>query len=145
TGAGVTNPTLITTPVESNETNGTWVDWTFTTSGALTGFRTTFDVVRVGADVIVEGVVELGATITNARFWFGLTSSAFTASDTAPGDCAAFRYSSIAGDGGWVGVVRDGTTQSVSGTVATASGSTQYRLRIRISNTDSKIYFSVNG
>jgi len=143
---GTAAPTLIAaTNVESNETDGTWVDWTFTTSAALAGFKsTTFDLLRSGADIIYTVVMETGSVITNMRGWLGLTSAAITASDTLPGDGAAFRYSTAAGDPGWVGVVRNGTSQSVSGKVADIAASTKYRLRIRISNADGKIYFSVN-
>jgi hypothetical protein len=54
-----------------------------------------------------------------------------------------FRYSTIAGDGGWVGVSRDGTTLSVTATVAPINASTKYKLKIRKSG--GTVFFSVNG
>ncbi len=82
-----------------------------------------------------------GADITDIKYWVGF-STADPSTDTISGRCIVFRYSTNAGDGGWVGVTNDNTGQSVTGTVAAIAADTEYKLRIRrVSNT---VFFSVN-
>lgn len=92
-------------------------------------------------------VLRTGPTdITNIRFWIGLThASAFIDADdmAALQHYAAFRYSTVAGDSGWVGATKDGTTQNVTSTVASIAANTEYLLKIRLTST--ACYFSVNG
>lgn len=85
--------------------------------------------------------IKTGSDITNIKYWFGF-STADPSTDTVSGRCILFRYSTNASDGGWVGVTNDNTGQNVSGTVASISDSTFYKLRMRrVGNT---IYFSVD-
>lgn len=105
-----------------------WIDWSYP-----------FDIIFI---------IRTGALITNTRLWIGIAGSAATSSDTyggggSPVRAVAFRYSTVAGDGGWVGVNNDGTTQSNTATVAAIALSTRYKLRIR--STGSAANFSING
>ena len=92
-------------------------------------------------------LIRTGADISNMRIWCMLVNTATNNSDSlggAAGSGVGFRYSTVAGDGGWVGVTRDGATQTVSAAVASIAASTNYRLRIRIPEITSA-FFSVNG
>lgn len=56
---------------------------------------------------------KLPTAVTSRRFWVGLTSADMTNSDTASGHFVGARYSTVAGDAGFMPVSRDGTTQTV--------------------------------
>lgn len=89
--------------------------------------------------------IRTGTDITNVRYWIGIrgTSTSPSNSDTAPNQWCGFRYSTVAGDGGWVGVTKATGLQSVSSTVDTIAANTRYKLQIVF--TGSQASFSVNG
>lgn len=89
--------------------------------------------------------IRTGSDITNVRYWMGIgiTSSSPSNSDTAQNHSAMFRYSTVAGDAGWVGVGKAGGAQAVSSTVANIAADTAYKLQIVFSS--SLLSFSVNG
>ena len=92
-------------------------------------------------------LIRTGADISSVRIWCMLVDTATNNSDNlggVGGSGVGFRYSTVAGDSGWVGVTRDGATQTVSAAVAGIAVSTEYRLRIRIPEITSA-FFSVNG
>jgi hypothetical protein len=92
------------------------------------------------------------ADITNIRFWFGLSSAtATTDTDTlgsgSTGGALCFRYSTAAGDGGWVGYTAAGGGGSthVSATILAIAASTAYKLRVRFVRAGTPtVYFSIN-
>ena len=119
-----------------------------TTAGLRAGLDSnTFNHLQPRHDFLWEFVMYTGATMTNLRIWIGLASSGFSdnadTQTTGTNKYFAFRYSTVAGDGGWVGTTNDGATQTVTATVAAIAASTLYKLRIRKSG--STVYFSVNG
>mgnify|MGYP001584483838 CR=1 FL=1 len=89
------------------------------------------------------------ATVTSYRLWIGFhDQGGFTDADTLAGtfDAAAFRYSTVAGDTGWMGVnVNAGTQSATASTVGTFAASTEYNLRIRLDSATSTTYFSIDG
>lgn len=88
--------------------------------------------------------IRTGANILSSRWWVGLSSAAIGNGDTAAQRTIGFRYSTNVPDGGWVGVMYDGTTQSVSGTIASIATGTNYKMRIR-GDGASNAFFSING
>lgn len=56
---------------------------------------------------------KLPSSVTSRRVWIGLGSTTMSDSDTAAGHFVGVRYSTVAGDAGWMPVSRDGTTQTV--------------------------------
>jgi hypothetical protein len=85
-----------------------------------------------------------GASLDALRLWCGWTNATPAGlDDMSANHCAMFRYSTVAGDGGWVGVSSNGIAQSVTSTVATIATSTTYILDITV-NSLSSISFSVN-
>lgn len=103
--------------------------------GGPFNFATLFD---------VSFLLYTGSNIAALRLWVGLQGAGPGAgTDTTSGNSVTFRYSTVAGDGGWVGVTNDGT-QAVTGTVAAIAASTFYTLRIWCTAVGT-VNFSVNG
>lgn len=123
------------------------------TSGNVAGnpaglLGTTQPQIDWGLPFDITMVIRTSTDIGNIRFWFGMAAAAGTNSDSyggvgTLGRFVGFRYSTVAGDGGWVGVNNNATTQSNTATVGSIATSTKYKLRIR--STGSQSFFSVNG
>lgn len=143
---GIAAPTIANTPANANQTDGPYVTLpTTASSGNLGGFVTaTFNLVRLAYDPIVEWLIKTDSTISSIRIWIGLASADVTNSDTASGSFIGFRYSTVAGDAGWMPVNRDGTTQTVGTAIGTVQASTVYKLRLRLVSGTPTCYFSVN-
>lgn len=94
-------------------------------------------------------LIRTDSSVAATRLWFILTdqtlSTSITNADEQVGNYVGFRYSSVAGDSNWMGVTRDGTTQSTVDTGVAVSAATVYQLKVRYSNADAKLYFSVNS
>jgi hypothetical protein len=105
------------------------------------------DIIRPEHDPSWTIIVKTGPSLANLRIWCALLDTSVQDSDTLGAGGAtkgwAFRYSTVAADGGWVGVARDGAAQSVTATVGTIAVDTIYKLKIRKSA--GTLYFSVNG
>lgn len=89
-----------------------------------------------------------GSDITSIRIWAGITNSVITDSETfstSGQGSILFRYSTAAGDGGWIGqTAKNGAANhSETATVATIAANTTYKLRIRYL-VSGHAYFSVN-
>lgn len=115
-------------------------------SGSSGGFRTGNNAItRADQEPTFECVIITGATNTSVRYWIGLTSAAFTDTDTqSPSKhLAAFRYSTAAADSGWKPVTGNGTTQTVGSDVASFVDSSRLYMRIRI--VGSSCFFSINS
>lgn len=123
---------------------GVYGEYSSSTTGSIQGFTTNSAIVRTNHGPILYVRLGTGASISVVRLWIGFFSSSLTASDAPAIKIAAFRYSTVASDGGWVGVVSDGTTQTVSSTVASIATSTFYTLKIDLSDATNAV-FSVNG
>lgn len=149
--------TSISTPAgsQSNLDEAGFTGRRFTTgatSGNAAGFAVNSQHVRpIITDWVAYFRVRTGSDITSLRLFVGL-------SKTEPGDTdsqsnlvdhviAMFRYSTVAGDGGWRGMTFSGLggAQSLSNTVAAIAASTEYLLRIRVSGNGTAIHFSVDG
>jgi hypothetical protein len=84
-----------------------------------------------------------GTTLTDTRFWFGLTSASLTNSDDLTGSGIMFRFSATT-DGGFMGYSR-AASSSLTAQVNAIAVSTAYILRIRFVRTGTPtVYFSVN-
>jgi hypothetical protein len=114
------------------------------TAGTGTGTPATSIQPVSGPDWVT--IMETGSSLTDVRIWVVWSTITPSNTDDLPGGGTAqhfgFRYSTVAGDGGWVGSSRDGTTQSVTSTVAAIAVNTRYKLRVRKSGTS--LFFSVN-
>lgn len=146
-GAPATAGTIGTTQI--NYAAGSTVQFiqTGTTGGLRAGFDSSrFDLHESDSDMTWEIVLYTGAQMANTRIFMGLGAAGFSVNADDQGGATnymMFRYSTVAGDGGWVGACRDGSTQSVTATVASIGASTRYKLKIRKSG--STVFFSVNG
>jgi hypothetical protein len=91
--------------------------------------------------------MKTGSSILNVRFFIGLGPD-FSSADTSGFDLVGFRYSTSAGDPGWVGICCDGTVagnMQVSTWNVPIAASTRYALDITFSGGGTLATFSVNG
>lgn len=147
-GALTVSGTLATTQTNGSDGSRVNLIQTGTTAGLRAGFASSrFDLFETDSEPIFEFVLTTGATLTNLRIWIGICNADLNVNADDEGGTTqymAFRYSSVVPDGGWVGVCRDGTTQSAAtATVAAIAASTRYKLKIR--KAGSSVFFSVNG
>lgn len=88
-------------------------------------------------------ILQTGASIANVRIWVVFSNGATSdADDLGALSYFGFRFSTVAGDTGWMGITKDGATQSLTAEVAAIAADTIYKLKIRKSG--STMYFSVN-
>lgn len=149
TAIGAPAPTVSNANTINNQATSTFVQYQgAAAAGTEQGLRNTGAAacqVRHGPTWFA--VIRTDASITAVRFWIGMTNSAPTNADDLGGATKyiMFRYSTVAGDAGWVGVARDGAAQSVTAIAGTIAINTTYLLKIRMSDDGTTAYFSVNG
>lgn len=147
-GIGISNPTTANSPASANDANNTFITLpTTNVSGNIGGWVTgSFNLVRPAHDPVVEIYVKADATITTQRLWVGLVSADVTNVDTlaATTKFIGFRWSTVAGDTGWIPVLNDGTSQNNGTAIGTVVASTVYKLKFRVDSTNALVYFSVN-
>lgn len=121
------------------------------TINTVTSFTTPLTIVKaIDDDIDVWVELRTGGAITTIRLWFGISNESLTNTDTwgtgAGKGALAIRYSTVAGDGGWVGFTSNGTGNSgATSTVASIAIDTTYRLRVRfVRQGTPTCYFSVN-
>lgn len=145
-GIGHGTPTLSGSLLANNQAGSTYNSFD---TGAVNGAQAGILNILASASVDVRheptftAHIRTGASIAVCRFWVGLTDTSIGSVDSPAGNHIAFRYSTGAGDPGWVGSVRDGVTQNVSGQVAAIAANTNYLLKIRVVGT--RTFFSVDG
>ena len=145
TGAG---GSVIGTLAENNQADSSYTSFTqaSTAAGTAAGMQSaSFAELRTSHDPDFSCAITTGADITAIRYWIGFFTVAPTNVDDLAGSCVAFRFSTIAADGGWRPVVDNGTTQTLGTAIGTVAASTAYKLRFRIDSANSKINFSANG
>lgn len=82
-------------------------------------------------------------TATNVRFLVGTGVNIENADTGITSANVSFRYSTSAGDTGWVGITSDGTQATTAQVGANIADNTAYILRIR--KVGGTVFFSVNG
>lgn len=128
-----------------NDSDGQWCRMTSSVDGTPVTARSTSTLCWPEHNPIFRARVRTGSVLTNVRIWIGLTSAAFTNVDTHAGSCVAIRYSTVAGDGGWVGVTRAGGTQNVTSTIASIAASTKYNIKIAVTGGGTSVTFTVDN
>lgn len=94
-----------------------------------------------GYDAVIH--FRTDASLTGMRIWVKMGQSNDANADTMGGLGLGFRYSTVAGDAGFLGVSRDGVTQATWGQVGSnIAANTHYWLRMRQVGTTG--YLSVN-
>lgn len=93
--------------------------------------------------------IATGPSIAAVRIWAGLTASGTHGNDDngSTRNYCAFRFSTVAGDTGWRGVVSNGASanQQLTVNLGTVAVSTRYHMRIIISGNGALVTFVVNG
>lgn len=130
-----------------SDVDGPWVRHTGSVDGTIVQYRTSNTQVMPDANVTFWSRIRTGGDITNIRIWLGFCSGAFTNVDTFAANGIAIRYSTVAGDGGWVGVCRSVATglQSVTATITGIAINTKYNINITVSGNGTLVTFTVNG
>lgn len=143
-GIGIATPTISGSVLSSSNTATNTYVGIRTAAGPDGIITTTFNLVRLDHDPIIEVYVRTHSGITGGeRYWIGLTTADAAASDTAAGIFVGFRYSQ-ATDTGWRPILRNGATQGAGTNIGTLATSTDYKLRIRVDSANARAYFSVN-
>lgn len=88
--------------------------------------------------------IRTGSDVTNTRLFFGFSNSAITNVDTLATQALIFRYSTVAGDTGFIGISSDGSAQNVSGNLGTVSANTEYILQIEVTSTTTAVFTVVS-
>lgn len=127
------------------DATGTWERFNSSTSGVVCtwGFNNIFG--WPDANITLIARVRTGSDLTNVRIFLGAKTNDFTNADTLSSDGITFRYSTVAGDGGWIGVNKNAGGQSVTGTIAAIAVDTTYILKFVVSGNGTNVAFSVNG
>lgn len=146
-GGGGVNNVPNTAPTNTSvvtDADGQYERISSNADGSVQQRRSSQVLTTVDANPIYWARIRTGSSLANIRIWIGLTTAAFTNVDTHAGDCVALRYSTVAGDGGWVGVT-NGASQSVTSTIAAINASTKYTIKIALSAGGTVATFTVNG
>lgn len=147
---GSFSATAYGTPTEGSATGTTfdatslWRGYTTAAAAGSSAGHTGANWCRVGHAPKMIVYLRTGATITSIRHWIGFASVGFTNADTNGAHCAAFRYSTNVPDSGWVGITRDGTTQSATSAMGTYAASTLYRLTLEVNTAGTTVTFTVD-
>lgn len=131
------------TRTTNHDADGSWLNYNATTSSITAGFDSdSFDIFQIRHNPYFFWRVKFGA-LTDARYFFGFTSAAFTGnSDTLPGHGLAFRLSTGTDGTTLKAIARDGTTQSVT-TVGGTFANSELLLSIRVDG--SSAFFGRDG
>ncbi len=112
-------------------------------AGNQAGVRMSWTPLRGDHDFDCTIEVKTGTSVADQRIWIGCPSSTVWADSDSPAmNYIAFRYSSVAGDTGWVPAVANGA-QTLATAIGTVAADTWYKLRIR--RVGSSAFFSVDG
>lgn len=106
-----------------------------------------YAITNVSTNPDFQILIHTPASMASLRLWVGLASAAQADSDTLTGQGAGLRYSTVAGDAGWVPVTRGAGSQTVGAAISGGAPtvSTVYRIRIRTIDAGVTWRFSVNG
>jgi hypothetical protein len=142
-GIGLT-PTNFGTLANANQSDTSYVASTTAASAGSIAGEVTTQVAEPGMLPSYHIVMKTPSTITNLRFWIGLSNGTPANADDPGVNSILFRYSTVAGDTGWVPSTRNSTTQTLGTTIVTVAADTVYRMTIRFA-TSTKVAFSING
>lgn len=117
-------------------------------TGAVAGnsayIASNFNILRDDYDFDMTIEVKTGASVADQRIWIGACDiNVFADSDTPATRFVAFRYSTVAGDAGWLPVTRNAGVSTPGTAIGTVAADTWYKLRIR--RVGSSAFFSVDG
>lgn len=153
TGADTNSPVSIALAATSQTNNNSpasladgWYPFsaTNTSPGVRGGWITGIQPYWWDTDFDLAFRVRTDTTITDGRYYVGISSAAITDSDNLPDKGFALRHSNGV-DTGWVGVTRDGTTQNTTASVGSIAINSLYVLRIRFVRSGTPtVYYSIN-
>lgn len=146
---GSTGGSLGGTKASANDANNTWVSLApgAATIGATAGYTEPLPIkyIRPAFSPVIEFYMKTGSDISSTRLWFTIQDGGSSLNaDTLVSPSIGFRYSTAAGDTGWVPVLADGVSQTVGSSFGALAINTVYKLKVRIDAAIPAAYFSVN-
>lgn len=150
-----TNGTRVSTGILTNGygtvSNTTDSTTTFTkyataaTIGDMAGIESvSFNEFPINSNPIYSAIIKTSGDLTAQSIWCALIQTTLNNLDNQPNQNIGFRYSTVAGDTGWRGIVDNGT-QTVSANIGTLATNTLYKLEFKVDFAASKTYFRVNS
>ncbi len=115
------------------DSRGNWARFTSTSSAAPASIIQSTDFIRLEHNPELLIHFRLGSDISSQRLWIGFWTAAQTDTDTSVRPGCGVRYSTVAGDTGFVLQTSDGTSQNLGATLGTIVASDEYLLHIVIS------------
>lgn len=145
--SGFATPTINGTLAASNDTDSTYLQMT---SGAVLGniagpVSATFNLLQTRHNPSFDVIIRTGASIANMRYWIGIFSAAPANTDTQTLHMAAFRYSTVVPDAGWIPVVAGGATNTAGSSMGAVAANTRYLLSIQVIDGGNTAVFRVNN
>lgn len=111
---GVTSVVGMANPNQAGTTGtGSTVAWTQRFSASNSGVYQGTRLLSRSIGWALAMTFKLPTSITSRRLWIGLGSTTMTDSDTAAGSFVGVRYSTVAGDAGFMPASRDGASQTI--------------------------------
>lgn len=150
--SGATYPSLIAAPTSTGTVAASNENDTFNshTSGAVAGntaglVSSTFNVWRINYRPIFACRFMTGSNISGQRIYIGIAGATPANSDTLTTSFIGIRYSTVAGDTGFMAVTCDGTTQTLGTSLATVFADTTYDLRVYYTSTSAIVALRLGG
>lgn len=139
------------TPVANTTDTGSYINMTTTASaGNSSAIQFTGGATAPYANGTYIWIVKTGASVSNVRLWAGLGVSGVTPPNAdvwTNTNLIAFRFSTAAGDTGWVGHTQKlgGVTSTNTAAITSVAADTVYVLKLVISGNNTQYDFYVNG
>lgn len=134
----------------SNQADSVYVNQAIANVAGTFGGRrsSTFNLWRRQYNPYFAALMRTDPTITNIRFWIGITQAQVTNVDALAINTAfmGFRYSTVAADPAWMAVCADssGAAQTNLTTGVGISASTAYLFEVYVDSSNGIVYFMVN-
>lgn len=128
-----------------NDNEGTWVRASLpATGGSGRTWTTTAGICRLDYDPFVEWYIRTG-TITNIRIWLTInnTGNITNADDYSLRKGIGIRYSTVAGDSGWMPWHSDGAAQTIGAQIAPIAANTRYVLQMGVNPDNGNGYLTI--
>lgn len=135
-------PTVQGTASSSSDSDGDWITLTSgATAGNAGGFSGDSGQTRYRLNPVFDTVIKTN-NITNVRIWIGLFTTAPGNVDAYNNGSIGFRFSTVAGDVNWQGVIYGSSTLTLYDTGVPVLANTKYKLGTR--EYEDGMYFTVN-
>jgi hypothetical protein len=128
------------------DATSTWRRFSTSANGSVSGYRTT-PMCWLDHNPTLRIKIRTGASVAAVRYWiiFNNNAGAFLSNSDNQAALKGFglRFSTAAGDAGWVPWTSDGTTQTIGGSILAVAASTVYTITMKLTGT--AIAYTINA